>query len=188
MKRFFIILVLCFSSLSYSQKQQIGLKAGVNFAHLNAKEADYKSRISFHAGLLMENFLSDKLSFVPELVFSSQGAKQFYESTNYEFRLNYVNLPLLLRFYPNERLYFEAGPQVGILVGSRQSSDSGKDTDIVNIKGQDYGFNFGVGYKANSVVGFSVRYYLGLRDINDHEFHEKLKNGVLQASLNFYLK
>lgn len=46
-------------------------------------------------------------------------------------------------------------------------------------------FYLGVGFKSNAVVGFSVRYYFGLRDINAHQFNEKLKNGVLQASLNF---
>ncbi len=186
MKQIFVIVCIFLSGIMYAQNQQTELKLGFNVASLNSESDDLTSRISFHAGFGMENQISDQLSLLPEILFSSQGAK-IKNGSKREFRLNYVNLPIMLRFYPDSGFYLEAGPQAGILVSARQTAEDEYDSDIENLKGQDYGFNLGLGYKSSSVVAIGARYYFGLRDINDYEFGEKLKNGVLQISLSFYL-
>lgn len=184
MKHAALVLIFCLSSMVYGQKQSTLIKAGVNFANLNAESDVFTSRISFHAGFGIESELNDKFSLVPEVLFSSQGAKS---KNGNELRLNYVNVPVMFRLYPDGGFYFEAGPQAGILVSAKQSSNSSNDSNITNIKGQDYGFNLGLGFKSDAIIGINARYYFGLRDINDYEFGEKTKNGVFQISLNFYL-
>lgn len=186
MKHTALVLIFCLSSIIYGQKQSTLIKAGVNFATINSESDVFTSRISFHVGFGIESELSDKFSLTPEVVFSSQGAKTKNGSQN-ELRLNYINLPIMFRFYPDGGFYFEAGPQAGILVSARQSSDSSYDSNISNIKGQDYGFNLGLGFKSEAIIGINARYYFGLRDINDYEFGEKTKNGVFQISLSFHL-
>ncbi len=186
MKHTLLALTLCLYSFSYGQKQNTVIKAGVNFASINSESDAFTSRISFHAGFGIESELNDNFYLAPEVLFSSQGAK-VKNGSELEFRLNYVNLPVMFRYYPDRTFFLEAGPQAGILVSARQGSGSGNDSNVSNIKGQDYGFNLGLGLKSKSVIGINARYYFGLRDINDYEFGEKLKNGVFQISLSFYL-
>lgn len=186
MKYKYLVLLFCVSTIIYGQNQNTIIKAGVNFATLNSESKIFTSRISFHAGFGIENELSEKFFLAPEVMFSSQGAK-VKKSSKRELRLNYLNLPVMIRYYPNGGFFLEAGPQAGILVSGRQSADSQYDSDVSNIKGQDYGFNLGLGFKSESVIGINARYYFGLRDINDYEFGEKTKNGVIQISLSFYL-
>lgn len=170
----------------YGQKQSTIIKAGANFATLYSESKTFSARISFHAGFGIENELSTNFTLAPEVLFSSQGAN-VKNGSKREFRLNYLNLPIMIRYYPDGGFFLEAGPQAGILVSGRQSADSQYDSNITNIKGQDYGFNLGLGFKSDSVIGINARYYFGLRDINDYEFGEKTRNGVFQISLSFYL-
>jgi len=186
MKHASFVLVFCLSSVIYGQKQSHVIKAGLNFATINSESDAFTSRISFHAGFGIESELSDTFSLAPEVLFSSQGAKT-KNSSQQELRLNYVNLPIMFRFYPDGGFFIEAGPQAGILVSARQSSNGSSDSNVANIKGQDYGFNLGMGFKSKAIIGINARYYFGLRDINDYEYGEKTKNGVFQISLNFYL-
>ncbi|MGJ8593093.1 MAG: porin family protein [Aquaticitalea sp.] len=186
MKHLFLAFALLVSCVIYAQKQSTVIKAGVNSSQLNSESKTFSSRISFHAGLGIENRLSDQLSLAPEVLFSSQGAK-VENGTNRELRLNYINLPIMFKYYPSGGFFLEAGPQAGILVSARQSAESSYDSDIINIKGQDYGFNLGLGYRTESLIGINARYYFGLRDINDYEYGEKTTNGVFQVSLSFYL-
>lgn len=186
MKYYLLILILCLSSFIFGQKQITFLKAGLNIADISTESNIFKSRTSFHAGLGSENKLSDKFSLAPEILFSSQGAN-LNEVRKREYRLNYVNLAILFRYYPDGGFYFEAGPQAGILVSARQTAEDEYDSNIPNIKGQDYGFNIGLGFRTKSTLGINARYYFGLRDINDLEMSEQFKNGVFQISLNIYL-
>ena len=186
MKQILHILIFFITSLIFGQKQHTMLKAGVNFANLNSESDSFTARISFHAGFGIESELNNHLSLEPEILFSSQGAK-VKKRSNVVNSLNYVNLPVMLRYYPDGGFFMEIGPQVGILVSAKQRSDSQYDEDINNLKGQDYGLNLGIGFKSQGSVGINARYYLGLRDINDYEFGENLKNSVFQISLNIYL-
>ncbi|MCK7591196.1 PorT family protein [Subsaxibacter sp. CAU 1640] len=186
MKYIFLSIAFLSSIFIFGQNQHNIIKAGINFANISSESRSFTTRISFHAGFGIENEFSEQFSLAPEVLFSSQGAKAKNGSSR-EFRLNYINLPIMFRFYPSKGFFLEAGPQGGILVSARQSSDGNYDSNVENIKGQDYGFNLGLGFKSESVIGINARYYFGLRDINDYEYGEKLKNGVLQISLSFYI-
>jgi|SRR5690606_13034398 len=190
-----------------AQEVQFGAKAGVNFASIGGDDTDgMDGRTSFHVGGVAEIKFSEKFSFQPELLYSSQGSK-FEESESaggisysYEekLKLDYINIPLMAKYYVAEGFSLEAGPQVGFLVsangeyeevisgGGMDESDSG-DADVKEFyKGIDFGVNIGVGYKMESGLNFGARYNLGLSDINDVEGYDgKNQNNVIQVSVGF---
>lgn len=55
------------------------------------------------------------------------------------------------------------------------------------IKGIDFGINFGLGYKLASGIFLDARYNLGLSNINDLEGSDELKNQnqVIQVSVGY---
>ena len=165
-----------------------GVKAGVNFATITGDETDgVKSKTSFHIGALVEIPVTEKFSVQPELMYSGQGAKD--DSSDDELKLDYINLPIMAKFYVAEGFSLEAGPQVGFLINSKFEVD-GQSEDIKDeTTGIDFGVNFGVGYKMETGLNFGARYNLGLSNIWDFEGSDNLKNhnGVFQISIWFIL-
>jgi len=191
-----------FTSVS-AQKIKYGSKLGVNIANIIGDETDdLNARTSLHAGVIAEIMISDEFSFQPELLYSAQGTKSDYSETldgvTFHFtsvKLEYINVPLLAKYYIVEGLSLEAGPQVGFLITANrefektvnEETETGEEDIIDEIKGIDFGLNFGLGYQLASGIFLDARYNLGLSNINDFEGADELKNQnrVLQISLGY---
>ncbi|UJH92902.1 PorT family protein [Antarcticibacterium sp. 1MA-6-2] len=99
-------------------------------------------------GFVSELLLGGKLFIAPELLYSSQGAT----GDEMELKLNYLQIPVMGRYYFIKSLNVEIGPQLGILLGSSgeiKNSPVSND-DFENI---DLLIAFGVGYKLSN-LGF----------------------------------
>ena len=109
--------IMSFSSMN-AQEVNFGIKAGLNLAGLNGSEDldDYDLRTSFHVGAVAEIGISEKFSFQPELLYSSQGAKAEESGFKATIKLDYLNLPLIAKYYVAEGFSVEAGPQIGFLL------------------------------------------------------------------------
>ncbi|WP_343487001.1 porin family protein [Allomuricauda sp. d1] len=181
----FAVLVAFGQTMGSAQDVQFGAKAGLNFATLQPELTD--SRTAFHLGAMAEISLTDVFSVQPELLYSGHGAKDQNDSDNNEiFKVDYLALPILAKYYVVDGLSVEAGPQLGFLLSSKQE-DNGETDDLKDItKSTDFGFALGVGYKLDSGLNFGVRYYLG-SDVNDIDTDsEEFKNRVLQLSIGYF--
>ena len=165
-----------------AQKINFGVKGGLNFASIsgdNTKEIDPVAAFNF--GLLSEIPISEKFSFQPEVMFSGQGYS-FKDKDNL-IALNYLNVPLMGKYYVTKGLSIEAGPQLGFLLSAKDEKKDVKDS----FKTFDFGVNFGLGYKLENGINFGVRYNLGLTDINNLDnYSGKNRNGVLQVSVGYF--
>lgn len=195
-----------------AQEIKFGAKAGLNGSTLIGDAEDAKMIIGAHVGAFAEIKINDKFSFQPELLFSMQGAKSEYSeseefggdiysySEESKVKLNYLNVPLMAKYYATQKFYVEAGPQIGFLIsaksdyeytelinGSVDYSESEDGFDVKdNFKSVDFGFNFGLGYEFTENIFTGVRYNLGLSDITDITgFDDKVKNGVFQVSFGY---
>lgn len=187
-----------------AQEVKFGAKAGLNLASIGGDETDdNKSKVGFHIGGVAEVMFSDKFSVQPELVYSVQGAKAEYteelfgEEVNYtdKLKLNYINLPIMAKYYVAEGFSIEAGPQVGFLISAEQESEASFDgetesetTDVKEFtSGIDLGVGVGLGYKLEGGLNLALRYNLGLSNINDFDGSDDFKNqnNVLQLSVGY---
>ena len=173
---------------------KFGANVGVNFATITGDDtSDVKSKTSFHLGAVAEISISDKFSVQPELLYSAQGAKE--DGGDGELKLDYINIPVMAKFYVAEGFSLEAGPQVGFLM-SAKSEGGGESVDMKDFtSGIDFGLNFGLGYKMESGLNFGARYNLGLSNFwdlpsdIDPEFgisDFKNKNSVIQLSVGYF--
>lgn len=173
-----IITVLGLSKVN-AQKIKFGAKGGLNFASIsgdNTGNADYVT--SFNFGLLAEIPISSKFSFQPELIHSGQG----YSFNDNTIALNYLNVPLMGKYYLTKGLSLEAGPQIGFLLSAKNDN-----TDVKSFFNTvDFGANIGVGYKLDNGLNFSTRYNLGISDINNTDSSNKNRNGVFQLSIGYF--
>ncbi|MBN9383970.1 MAG: PorT family protein [Chitinophagaceae bacterium] len=182
MKKLALVLTV-FTATVFGAKAQIqfGIKAGANFANVSNTPGS-KTLVSFNGGALVKIPLVDALSLQPEVVYSGQGAK----FDGGKITLGYVNIPVLAKYTLPVGVFFETGPQLGILLSAKQKVDGGSDTDIKSsLKSTDIAWAFGAGYVIPDInLGVDVRYNLGLTNVIKDGGSSK--NGVFQVGV-FYL-
>lgn len=197
MKKTLLIAVLAFGLIANAQdfKVKYGAKAGVNIANITGAEESFDPIISFHAGGFAEFLISDKFSIQPELLYSVQGAKNKKANDYFNetiLNLNYLNLPIMAKYYIAEGFSLEVGSEIGLKLGAKvkvksNSIDAGK-----NFKDVAFGLNFGAGYKLDNGLNFGARYNLGLTNISKYEDDDSNnnnispKNSVIQFSVGYF--
>lgn len=169
-----------------AQEIKLGAKGGLNFSSIsgdNTRGIDIGITTSFNFGVLAEIPISEKFYFQPEAMYSGQGyaGKDPDDITV----LNYLNIPLMGKYYLAKGFSLEVGPQIGFLLSAKNKDT---DTDIKDaFNNVDLGVNFGLGYKFDNGLNFGVRYNLGLSDINNIDsLSDKNKNGVFQLSVGYF--
>lgn len=174
-----------------------GAKAGVNFSDITGERVDsFDGRTSFHIGVVAEIEISEKFSLQPELIYSSQGSNYTEDFDGEDFdglvKVDYLNIPLMAKYYVIKGLSLEAGPQIGFLLSAKDEYEDEEDDIKDFLKSTDFGINFGLGYKLESGLNFSARYNLGLSDnldVDEDEFETEgaeYKNGVIQISVGYF--
>lgn len=193
---FAAVAVFGFAKVQAQGEIQFGAKAGVNFAKLTGDAVeDADGRTGFHIGGLVEIPISEKFSVQPELVYSQQGlqAKGTFDGIDFEskLKLDYINIPVMAKFYVSEGFAIEAGPQFGFNVSSKfEEKEDGEsfEEDAENVAGFDLSLGAGLSYKLNSGLFFQGRYMFGLSNVNQDEeegFDDNLTNSVLSLSIGF---
>ena len=160
-------------SYNYNNKAVMyGIKGGMNLAKL--KGVDGKIRNGFTAGVFAEYAMTDNFAIRTETNFSTQGVK--VKEGDYSIKLNYINMPVLAKYYPTDGISVELGPQLGVLL-----SGKGGPLTKKSYKTLDFGIGFGLGFSLGEGVELGARYTLGLTDIT------KTPGSVKNSVLNFTL-
>lgn len=182
MKKLFTITLALLAITISAQNITFGAKAGLNFASMSGDDADgLDGRTSIHLGVTAEIEMSDTFSIQPELLYSGQGYTADGDVTG---KVDYINLPVMAKFYVGEGISLEAGPQIGFLA-SAKADVGGESTDIKDaLKSTDFALNLGAGYKLDSGLNFGLRYSMGLTDVLDGDSNG-FKHSVLQLSVGF---
>jgi carbohydrate-selective porin OprB len=170
MKRFsLLVLAMVFTSFSHGQGIDLGIKFGANFASISdAGELD--SKTGFHAGAFAAFKFNDKIALQGEVLYSQQGAK-FAPG---DFNLDYVNVPIIVKYYLIQGLNIQLGPQFGVLVNDNFEDVDPETMDISAVMGVGYDLPFG--------FRIDGRYNLGFTDIVKNSDG---KNQVISIALGY---
>ncbi len=181
------IAIMAFA-FSNAQETRFGVKGGLNITSFSGGNYyDAKSLVGFQVGGFAEIKVIDRLAIQPELLFSTQGARLEFGNTDFDTKLNYINVPVLAKFYVTKQFTVEAGPQLGFLVSAKSEGEDVKD----GFKSVDTGFNFGVGYNFTDNFSVGARYTVGLANIADRdadtwdEYYDSPKNSVFAITLAY---
>jgi hypothetical protein len=159
------LIALSFSFSNVSAQQAIGIKGGVNIANLSGFEG--RSRISGHAGGFLHHTINKNWCFQPELLYSGEGQRYLSGGVERTLALGYLQLPLMIQYYPAPQVYFEAGPQFGLLVSAQDKVD--EEATHINAKDDftaaQVALGLGIGFKATEQLILYGRYNFGLTDV-----------------------
>lgn len=166
-KIIFLILLVLFTTKSFSQGVDLGIKVGANFASLTD---DVETRTGLNFGGFATIKFNDKIALQGDLLYSQQGAELLDIG---KVDLDYMNVPVVLKYYLVKKLNIQVGPQFGFLV-----NDDDLNTESMDIAGV-------VGLGLDLPLGFRIdgRYNFGLTEIFPDV--SGLKNNVLSLSVGW---
>ncbi len=168
-KRILFIVVLMFSIYGFSQSL-FGVRSGINISNLDFEDnptVSNKHRNGFFVSFLAEYELSDRVLISPELQFSAEGAK--FEP----IRLDYIQVPIQIKYRVNDAIAFGIGPQVGIKTHKYEDS-------LTNIAISSIG---GIEYRVTPDFFIDARYSYGFTNIFDKELNTEAKNTNIQLGV-----
>jgi hypothetical protein len=172
---------------SYSFAQlRIGPIAGLQMTNLTGdNDADNAMKLGAHVGGIINLGITDNFSIEPQVLYSMKGS-QSNEDSDLKLNLNYIDVPIHLKFKFENGLFLFAGPNIGILLSAK--ADNGEDTDDIkdNMKSLDLGINVGAGYEFDSGLGLALRYNMGFANVWDEDEFDQ-KNNAIALSLYFLL-
>ena len=161
-----------------------GPKFGFNVAGIS--DGPNKSKLSFLVGAFAEFKFNDLFGLQTELIYSRQGDKGKEGGTKYWMRVNYLNIPVLAKFYVWEGLSVDLGPQLGFaLNGKHKTKHGGTETKstIKHLNTVDLSFGLGLSYDFDMGLVLSARYNLGLTNVVEKDkTYGNNQNRVFQLS------
>jgi hypothetical protein len=200
------VLLTSFSQVAFSQttdsaKLKFGVKGGVNFSNLYTEDVDDSNLLTgFNLGLFARLPITQTFAIQPELSYTTKGAELEYNNAfvngTSTFKLNYLELPVLLVINLSENFSVHGGPYVAYLIdGEATNNSQGTLFDVENnLDNDDYnkfdtGLSVGIGYDTNK-IGFGVRYNYGLQKVgkerNFNGTNYTFPNGK-NSAVNLYL-
>ncbi len=128
---FFVVLLIGLMPHQASSQSSFGIKAGMNMGDIKVRsktllvDEQYAPLRVWHFGLVGSKDFSEKLSGQIELLFSQKGGQSPLDlsmpnplEAYWQYKLTYLTMPFLLQ-YKAGPLSFEAGPEVGYLIGQK---------------------------------------------------------------------
>ena len=183
MKKFLLvsaILILGMSNSIIAQNVDFGVKTGLNISNFTGGDVDKNSLFGFHVGGFAEFKLNEKFSLQPELLYSTQGTEV---ENLVKIKVDYLTIPLMVKYYLSENFSIEAGPQASFLVNDKAEFDDSSIPDAdIDASSFDFGLNVGVGYNFTSHLFAQVRYNYGITTVGENP---DVKNSVFQISLGY---
>ena len=207
------LLVLFFGDDVATEDFFFSLKLGGNLSNLSGIDGT-KNALGLNFGLMASIRLSDKLYLVPEFMpLSPKGAKSIpfrptgnadldgllQPTTSTEMDMNYIDVPIVAKYYVTKELGLEVGPQISFLTSAKDVFRGmvKEDDDLVyeaNVKSAlktiDAGVVVGATYSLWNERGgkglyIHARYALGLMDIVKDNPGDAIRNSLFQFSVSF---
>ncbi|WP_149242855.1 porin family protein [Dyadobacter sp. 32] len=181
-KLFFTVLMVTLSTFAMAQTFSFGPKAGINISNYSGGDINSDAKVGYHIGGLLNFGFGEIFSIQPEVLFSTQGAKVENAGSKTNYKINYLNVPVMLKFRIANGFYIEGGPQAGFRL-----SENIPDQTINDFAKQlDLSAGAGLGYQSDAGIGIGLRYMAGLSKVGDfsgRDISPDFKNSVVQASL-----
>ncbi len=127
----------------------------------------------FTFGFILQIPISEKFSLQPEYSFTRRYGTD--HSIEIDYRLDYLSMPLLLKYKISENFGVFAGPQFELLINAH-SINNGQNTDITHVvEERSIGLVFGLEVFISDAVFISGRYFQDFNNIGIYQRSSEVK-------------
>jgi hypothetical protein len=180
-----LFLLLMVSNTQSIAQIKIGPVAGLNFNDMTGDVNSDGMLIGFHIGALLNFGIGNAFMIEPQVLYSTRGAKDTTDNLN----LDYIEIPIWLRYQLSGGLNFNAGPYFGFLINAKQA-----DTDVKEFyTSTDVGLGFGLGYQMSGGLGIAANYSQSVTNVGEdytvggQTFSYDTKNTCIKLTLSYTL-
>jgi hypothetical protein len=192
----FVIILLFFSEISFSQRFKAGILAGFTTSQVSGDQLSGFNKSGFEFGGLVSTSLSEKFDLSFQIVFIQKGSKKpihpdIGDYEYYRMSLNYIEVPVLFHYNFSKKIQFEFGPAFGALISSKEEDEFGEIPAPKEFKSYDFSLMIGMSYRlfnnfylnlegSNSVLPIREAGVEGGQKVNIDQF-----NSVLMFSFKY---
>ena len=174
-----------------------GPKIGVDYTHFWGKNCKHGGQLNYQGGVFFEYVVANHFAIAPEVVFAAQGGKfdfeMFGNKHTYTEHINYINVPVMLKYYVTPSLSIDFGPQIGFNIYSKCTDelDDGTHKQKTVIpqkeatKSVDFGVGLGLTYNIAKDVFVQGRYTMGMTNVFKTGDYKEAKNGNAQIAIAY---
>ncbi|MDR1202939.1 MAG: PorT family protein [Tannerellaceae bacterium] len=187
MKKITCLLLLLTAFQVNAQEFRYAARAGLNLADKTNTSGTFKPGLNF--GVSAEYLVTPVFSAEAGIYYSMQGSK--FKFANTDLVHNYINIPLLAKYYVHRGLNIFAGPQLGIkaTVNKQAFGIKNKELEAGRVEGDmvkpfDLSAVIGVGYLLENGFFVSANINAGLTNTakNQFTYYDKSAGKVISHS------
>ncbi len=199
MKKIFALIaaaLVCAGSAT-AANPTFGIKAGFDMTNFWGEDMPHGMKPSYQAGVFLEyRFANAPIAIAPEIVFAAQGGKfnvgeetglSFAKNADVTFNTNYINIPVMLKYYVTPSFSIDFGPQLGINVYSKATATAGNASATVDMgditNSVDFGLGLGGTYNITSNAFLQARYTMGMTHVLKNDIDAQ--NGNIQIAFGY---
>ena len=174
---------------------RLGIKGGLNLNQVTGQSFNSAFTYGYHLGGFAEIDFTKKFGLQPEVLWNqtttqvSASFSTIYptltnpNTLNQNVTLNYLSIPLLLRYNLGEMFSLLAGPQIGILMNKNQNLLQNGQKAF-----SDGDFSMVAGLQINlKTIRLYGRYNIGLKNINQIDQQDKWTSQQIQLGVGLRL-
>lgn len=146
-------------------------------------------------GLYVERSFSDRFSLRMELDYIQKGSRKPLDKEDnsyYRMRVNYLEVPLVVRYRVGKKWTLQGGPAFGVLVFSEEDDQTGVLVYSPEFRKYEYSLSTGFAYDLSEKTAVDVRYGFSVIPIRPFDFFSTFTywdkgqfNSVIQLSLEY---
>ena len=140
-------------------------KVGFNLSEISAKDSKFKAGLV--AGLEGQYQINNWFALSAGLLYTQEGTK--IKDSELKFNLEYLNIPVMAKFYVAKGLSLNAGLQLGFMTKGKLKG-YGYNDDIKSICNKaDFSIPLSIAYEFTNGLSFEARYTGGLTNVIKEE-------------------
>lgn len=188
------VLVMAPAAAAAQTTMTAGLKGGVNSSTITDEgNSSLKRLLGGVGGVFVGGDVTSNVGIQVEGLYSMRGAKDTSDATETTLRMNYIDVPVLLRVGTGSGsgmgFHVFTGPQVSYLLNAKATSGALSIDLKDDIEKIDFGWTLGVGVEANKFL-VDARYTMGLKNMSKagSGADSEVKNRTFAVMIGYRLK
>lgn len=202
MKNTILLIVLIGLSINMKAQTNFGVHAGLNYSTFSGirKLTDTSPYLcGLHFGLFMNHRINRLIDIQPEINYAQKGYKwnidysdspdaDYIRHIRINFKYNFIEVPVLVKFFIGQNLSIIAGPQLelclnrniavkeGIEIVNENANTGGRYPEYHRVA---FSLTVGIGYDLNNGIMLSARYSNGLTPMDKDGIDRRVSRNFL---------
>ncbi len=169
---FLLLVLVALTDAAIAQKKfKAGLCVGINATQFDGDSYAGYNKAGIYGGIYLNNDISTKWQWEFGILYSEKGARKNPQTNfpnQYFLRLQYVEVPLIIRYKYKKGLSFETGTGFGVLFKVYEEANNLPITGIKPFKKYEVPFHAGIGYNASEKLQIIWRFSYSAIPVRPH--------------------